>query len=46
MRCLHILKTGGFMDRVCQYIYSPHLISQDLPNDTAHAITPLYYSYR
>ena len=45
MKCTHVLKVGGFMDRVSQYIQSPQLVTYGLDSDTAHAITRLYFSY-
>ncbi len=45
MRCTHVLKVGGFLDRVSQYIQSPQSVQHSLESDTAHAITRLYFSY-
>ncbi len=46
MKCTHVLKVGGLMDRVSQYIQSPQSVTYGLDNDTAHAITRLYFSYQ
>ncbi len=46
MRCLHVLKVGGFLDRVSQYIQAPQTVSYAQSDDTAHAITRIYFSYQ
>ena len=45
MKCFHVTKTGGFIDRLSQYIQSPRNVSYDQSNDTAHAIARIYFSY-
>ncbi|MHC1762204.1 MAG: hypothetical protein AB9917_22340 [Negativicutes bacterium] len=45
MKCFHVTNTGGFIDRLSQYIQSPGNVSYDQSNDTAHAIARIYFSY-
>lgn len=45
MKCLHVTKTGGFLERVSQYIQTPGDVRYDQSNDTAHAIARIYFSY-
>jgi hypothetical protein len=46
MKCSHVLKVGGFLDRVSQYIQAPQAVNYDQSDDTAHSITRIYFSYQ
>jgi len=46
MKCTHVLKVGGFMDRVSQYLLTPQTVNYSLTDDTARAIARIYFSYQ
>lgn len=46
MKCRHYFKKGGLMERISEYIQSPHVAAHGLASDTAQSIARIYFSYR